>query len=478
MSGAVPAVPLPADYFPRISLPSTVVAAFEDAARVQVTADLNRLQAETTSSHVGTASSSFSRRQPFRTDEQGYSVLERDGASIRVRMQSPQTPRGTGSPTISFACHVDVVGLPSELLDVMYADNTLALREWGRTFLSNWFVDAAVLHCIHRHGGGDGPRTFAAVTWLALHLPSSIQTDLCLFQSMGTCDNLPYITWTSVEVQICPSQEHLKFRRSRLHMTMFLQATTTGTRLTCFGSMEQLHLTTSQIMCKKCTVVRPVPNQLDGLERSAKVCLRCVAMPRSVSSRPRPSRPPPSVGRQPHMHRSSLHETNPLPFDHEAGGSRGRSSLPLDIRPRLSVRASRMSAKAPTTDPMQLLSSSSSTLHHQRFFGSAKAMSLPSTTRFDNVDPMAAQLWQISCRAQATWTLAKDTTSRNTTPVSTPRDSLAEQAYLLDAIDRASRGRFSATSSPLSNPAMDSLRMSAWGDELGRFEAIPDDLDR
>ncbi|RQM10085.1 hypothetical protein B5M09_002230 [Aphanomyces astaci] len=397
-------------------------------------------------------------------------------------MQSPQTPRGTGSPTISFACHVDVVGLPSELLDVMYADNTLALREWGRTFLSNWFVDAAILHCIHRHSGGDGPRTFAAVTWLALQLPSSIQTDLCLFQSMGTCDNLPYITWTSVEVQICPSQEHLKFRRSRLHMTMFLQATTTGTRLTCFGSMEQLHLTTSQVERGMAAAVLRM-RSLDGILEGHRLAKKHPFVPRSQWV----------PDRQPHMHRSSLHETNPLPFDHEAGGSRGRSSLPLDIRPRLSVRASRMSAKAPTTDPMQLLSSSSSTLHHQTFFGSAKAMSLPSTTRFDNVDPMAAQLWQISCRAQATWTLAKDTTSRNTTPVSTPREggpdnlrdslvkvnqSLAEQAYLLDAIDRASRGRFSATSSPLSNPAVDSLRMSAWGDELGRFEVIPDDLDR
>ncbi|ETV91268.1 hypothetical protein H310_14113 [Aphanomyces invadans] len=589
-------MPLPADYFPRMPLPKPLVTAFEEAANAQLTADLARLRTDSSQNPAGTTSS---RRPAFRTDEHGYSVLERHGVSVRTRTQ-PATA-GTGH-TVAFECHADVRGLPGELQDVMYADNTLALREWGKVFLSTSLVDAAMLHCVQRHVGGPGvPRTFAGVTWLALQTPpsttrlsSTLKTDFCVFQTMGTRDDTQYITWTSVDAPNCASQEEsLGLTRSNLGTTMFFQATAAGTRLTWFGTMESpsslskalvervmgsvatrlslldialqsyrvskkppvdrsdwvpdcdrrvCHVCRSaftlfrsrhhcracgDIMCKKCTVVRPSFTQLAaqwgcGCNDSNtahstiagdKICLHCVEMPRPKCKRSMPT----------HETSVLLPTLGSVNGRDQARRSTGRSSFgaiqsthpggpPL---PHFRSKAIAIPAKA-SSSRMSLdnhFNRTSSGSQHdsmlpssvqQPFFGSTKSMSLPSTALY-YLDPneaqhqqsVAAQLWQISCRAQATLTLAKETTShvasRTVTPLSTPRgddasmrdsfakvnQSLTEQAYLLEALDRASRGRFSATSSPVSNNATDSLRgrSSGWEDSV-RFEVIPDDMDR
>ncbi|RHY29027.1 hypothetical protein DYB32_005511 [Aphanomyces invadans] len=470
-------MPLPADYFPRMPLPKPLVTAFEEAANAQLTADLARLRTDSSQNPAGTTSS---RRPAFRTDEHGYSVLERHGVSVRTRTQ-PATA-GTGH-TVAFECHADVRGLPGELQDVMYADNTLALREWGKVFLSTSLVDAAMLHCVQRHVGGPGvPRTFAGVTWLALQTPpsttrlsSTLKTDFCVFQTMGTCDDTQYITWTSVDAPNCASQEEsLGLTRSNLGTTMFFQATAAGTRLTWFGTVETNSSLSKALVERVMGSVATGLGLLDIALQSYRVSKK-LPVDRSDWST-HPGGPPLPHFRSKAIAISAKASSSRMSLDNHfnrtSSGSQHDSMLPSSVQ--------------------------------QPFFGSTKSMSLPSTALY-YLDPneaqhqqsVAAQLWQISCRAQATLTLAKETTShvasRTVTPLSTPRgddasmrdsfakvnQSLTEQAYLLEALDRASRGRFSATSSPVSNHATDSLRgrSSGWEDSV-RFEVIPDDMDR
>ncbi|CAK4751325.1 unnamed protein product [Aphanomyces euteiches] len=546
-----PALPLHADYFSRKPLLADRAAAYEASAKAHLGYAIERLDVEREmyDTRPRTWSHASVSRLPFRNefDEHGYTVLERDGARVRFKTHS-KTGRDI---EIDFACHYDIDGHPNELMELMYADNTLDLRTWGKIYFSSFYMDSAVLHCLQRKPE-EGPIEFSGLCWMALRVPvrTANNTDVCFHKLMGSTvdvygQEVQYMLLTSVDdVPNCPLQERsLGLVRSQIRIAMLLQSSSKGTRMSIFGQIEP-HISISLptrtveslgvallqslgnlsiylesyritkrpfvdrlkwIMCKKCMVLRPLYHQLaqqnGTIELTGeKFCKPCVLFARTIPPKKERKVANPfvdaSYDREP-LRWSTFDRVKPKEKETRRSSDAVIRSKAIDIRTPV-ARATNLVPDSP------LSTSAKDTKSPNRYLPLSQSM--PGATKYMDTPKadsamVAQQLWQISCKANATWNFAKESIphlSRHSTPISTPRDeadmdmrdslhkmnqSLAEQAYLLEAIDRASKGRYSVTSpmnigrysvtSPLN--VLDETtceRTCVWDDH--RFEMIPD----
>ncbi|CAK4639880.1 hypothetical protein AeMF1_012522 [Aphanomyces euteiches] len=576
-----PALPLHADYFSRKPLLADRAAAYEASAKAHLGYAIERLDVEREmyDTRPRTWSHASVSRLPFRNefDEHGYTVLERDGARVRFKTHS-KTGRDI---EIDFACHYDIDGHPNELMELMYADNTLDLRTWGKIYFSSFYMDSAVLHCLQRKPE-EGPIEFSGLCWMALRVPvrTANNTDVCFHKLMGSTvdvygQEVQYMLLTSVDdVPNCPLQERsLGLVRSQIRIAMLLQSSSKGTRMSIFGQIEP-HISISlptrtveslgvallqslgnlsiylesyritkrpfvdrlkwvpdgarracylcrqsfsffrnrhhcrscgEIMCKKCMVLRPLYHQLaqqnGTIELTGeKFCKPCVLFARTIPPKKERKVANPfvdaSYDREP-LRWSTFDRVKPKEKETRRSSDAVIRSKAIDIRTPV-ARATNLVPDSP------LSTSAKDTKSPNRYLPLSQSM--PGATKYMDTPKadsamVAQQLWQISCKANATWNFAKESIphlSRHSTPISTPRDeadmdmrdslhkmnqSLAEQAYLLEAIDRASKGRYSVTSpmnigrysvtSPLN--VLDETtceRTCVWDDH--RFEMIPD----
>ncbi|KAF0686298.1 Aste57867_21904 [Aphanomyces stellatus] len=241
-------MPLPADYFSRTPLPPARMVAYDDDAKAHLDAALDRLQTERDQSEVRVRSWSHAARLPFHNevDEYGYSILEKDGARVRFKKVG-----GGYDGDVDFSCRGVVDGHPHELMELMYADNTLDLRQWGKIYFPSFFLDGAVLHCLQRRPTDTTvPVAFTGLCWMAWRAPrvstaAVHNTDTCFLKSMGvTTDHsgkdVHYMLLSSVDVPNCPLQERpLGLVRSKIRIAVLFQATSKGaTRMYMFGSIE------------------------------------------------------------------------------------------------------------------------------------------------------------------------------------------------------------------------------------------------
>ncbi|OQR91936.1 hypothetical protein ACHHYP_04174 [Achlya hypogyna] len=236
-----------------------------------------------------------------------------------------------------------------------------------------------------------------------------------------------------------------------------------------FGLFRARHHCRScgEVMCKKCMVLRPIygTELLEITNHHAvveKFCKPCVLYARSSTS-----------------------------TSSQCSSSSKRAN-PTNLSDCSTYRDSnRLSFFSLETDPSSTYSgeSRSSTTRRKNLTSPSEDEEFASPVdddlhKYDRMDSssMARELWKMSCKArsiaQETATLTKATlsaaSSRNATPVGTPRNAagirdsfrkmdqtLAEQAFLLDAIDRAARTRYSLTS-----PREDPLRESPFVEEV------------
>ncbi|OQR89731.1 hypothetical protein THRCLA_09609 [Thraustotheca clavata] len=228
-----------------------------------------------------------------------------------------------------------------------------------------------------------------------------------------------------------------------------------------------------EVMCKKCMVLRPIygTELLDITNHNAvveKFCKPCVLYARTAYS---------------NSSQCSMSSKRPTNTTHLSDCSTRLSFFSLETEPSVIAPEARTS-----TNRIKNLTSPGEDEEFEAPRRLDTTLYTNPTTYDRNTDSMAQQLWRMSCKArtlaQEAAVLTKATvsaaSSRNATPVGTPRgnveirdsfrkmdQSLAEQAFLLDAIDRASRSRYSVSSSSSPRRSSDTpLRESPFVEEV------------